>query len=331
MHLSLYFIVHRLYSLRKIYNDNEDDIMNVVWFTIFVVLFFAPFFYVYEDGCLSHRELAYPDSNFVKIDGLEIHYKIYGSQEKYMVLLHGFGSSTYTWHKIVGKLSESYTVISYDRPGFGLTERRFDLKYNPYTNEYQVELLKKLLEHLGIAKATIVGHSAGGFIAMKFALTYPQMVERIVLVDPAILTRGGVSDFLKIFFKIPQVNHVGPDVIARLITRSYGENLSQIYYDTSKLSEEDREAYLRPTRVLGWKKAFWEFVKSSEYEDITPLLPKLDKEVLIIHGEEDRVIPLQEIQELAKKLKNAKVCLIENCGHIPQEECPEQFLECLID
>ncbi|MFN4190135.1 MAG: alpha/beta fold hydrolase [Pseudothermotoga sp.] len=304
--------------------------MKILWFSIFVVVFFAPFFYFYEDGQLSHRELAYPDSLFVKIDGLDIHYKIFGKNDRYMILLHGFGSNTYTWEKVAGKLSQYYTVIAYDRPAFGLTERRFDLKFNPYTNEYQIELLKKIMDHFNIPKAILVGNSAGGFIALNFALTYPEKVEALVLADAAVFNTDPTNVFIRFLMNIPQVNHVGPDVVGRLIQRSFEEALSGAYFDPSKITDQDKEAYTRPTKVLGWKKALWEFTKAAKYKDITQDLAKINCPVLIIHGRQDRLISVKDSEELAKRLKNATLCIIDNCGHVPQEECPEEFLECVI-
>ncbi len=301
----------------------------MVWFSIMIVLFFAPFFYFYQDGEFTHRELAYPDSQFVEIDELEIHYKKYGQSERSMILLHGFGSSTYTWEKVAGKLSDRFTVISYDRPGFGLTERQFDLKYNPYTNEYQVELLRKLMDHFGIKKAVLVGNSAGGFVALNFALSYPERVEALVLVDAAVFSKDWANDFIRLVMNIPQVNHVGPDLIAKIITDSFEKSLAQAYYDPSKITEQDKEAYTRPTKVKGWKKALWEFTKAAKYADLKDQLGKISCPVVVIHGRQDRIIPLKDSEELARILK-AALCVIENCGHLPQQECPEEFVECLL-
>jgi len=305
--------------------------VNAFWLTVFIVLFFAPFFYFYEDGQFTHTELAYPDSQFVNIDGIDIHYKIHGNSERYMILLHGFGSSTYTWDKVTERLSQMFTVISYDRPGFGLTERRFDLKYNPYTNEYQVELLRKIMDHFKINRAILVGNSAGGFVALKFAISYPDRVEAVVLVDAAILNKDWTNGFTRFLMNIPQVDHVAPDIVGRLITRSFEDTLSSAYYDPSKITEQDKEEYTRPTKVLGWKKALWQLTKSVKYEDLTSQLEKINCKVIIIHGKYDKLIPPKDSEELSKKIKNAVFYVIENCGHLPQEECPQEFVECLLN
>lgn len=305
--------------------------LNILWFSIIVFLFFAPFFYFYEDGQFSHRELAYPDSQFAKIDGLEIHYRKYGQSDRYMILLHGFGSSTYTWEKITRKLSEHFTLISYDRPGFGLTERRFDLKHNPYTNEYQIELLKKFMDHFDIKKAILVGNSAGGFVALNFTLIYPEKIEALVLVDAAVFNKDWTNDSIRFLMNIPQVNHVGPDVVGKLMLKSFEETLDNSYFDPSKITEKDKEAYKKPAKIFGWKKALWELAKSTQYKDITGDLEKIQVPVIVIHGKQDKLIPLKSSEELAKALKNATLCVIDNCGHLPQEECPDEFVECLLN
>ncbi|MGM0640282.1 MAG: alpha/beta fold hydrolase, partial [Thermotogota bacterium] len=103
---------------------------------ILILLFTVPFMYVYTDGVYSHRELAYEDSKFMTIDDFEVHYKEYGKDnEQSLILLHGFGSHTYTWDKVIKELGENYHVIAFDRPSFGLTERSLNNEINIYTTD----------------------------------------------------------------------------------------------------------------------------------------------------------------------------------------------------
>ena len=88
--------------------------------------------------------------------------------------------------------SQLGTVIAFDRPAFGLTERPLEWEgQNPYSPEAQVELVIGLLDHFGVDQAILVGNSAGGTIAMQAALTYPERVSALVLVDPAVYNGGG--------------------------------------------------------------------------------------------------------------------------------------------
>ena len=75
------------------------------------------------ENVTSVHNLADPDSLFIEIDHFDFHYKTAGSGETTMVMLHGFGSSLYSWREVTPALSKTYTVYAYDRPAFGLTER----------------------------------------------------------------------------------------------------------------------------------------------------------------------------------------------------------------
>jgi alpha-beta hydrolase superfamily lysophospholipase len=82
------------------------------------------------------EELDDPDSQFMQVDGLRVHYKTYGQGEPVFILLHGFGASLFSWREVIGPLSQYGTVIAYDRPAFGLTERPLEWEgENPYSTQ----------------------------------------------------------------------------------------------------------------------------------------------------------------------------------------------------
>ena len=87
-------------------------------------------------------ELADPDSQFIEINNLQVHYKKAGNGEPVFILLHGFGASTFSWREVIDPLSAIGTVIAYDRPAFGLTERPMEWEGdNPYTQQSNLCLL----------------------------------------------------------------------------------------------------------------------------------------------------------------------------------------------
>lgn len=295
-----------------------------------IIIFLIILFYPYQDGVTDHRSLAYEDSRFINIDGLEIHYKRYGDGSRYLIMLHGFGSNTYTWEKIAKYLSKRFSIISFDRPGFGLTERRFDLDYNPYTTESHVRLIKRLMEVMGISSAILVGHSAGATIAVLFALDYPEKVEELVLIAPAIYTTSNISGWLKVLSNIPFMERVIQQIIAWIFLASPERSIGRAYYNPNKITKEDIDAYTRPTKVFGWKKALWEFTKGSRQESIETRLSEIRHKVTIIHGRQDRLIPLENSIKLNTTLVNSELFIIEDCGHIPQEERPEEVINILL-
>ena len=151
-------------------------------------------------GTLPPQQLADPDSLFVQVDGLMVHYKMQGQGQPVFVLLHGFGSSTFSWRDVMGPMAQYGTVIAFDRPAFGLTERPLPGEWvgeNPYTSDAQVDLTLHLMDRLGVDKAILVGNSAGGTIAVSTALRQPERVEGLILVSPAIYDTGGGPSWIK--------------------------------------------------------------------------------------------------------------------------------------
>ena len=92
---------------------------------LLIILFVGPFLIPVPvlKEVVSPDRLADPDSKFIQVNGLKVHYKIYGQGDPVVVLLHGFGASLFSWREVTGPLSNLGTVIIYDRPAFGLTER----------------------------------------------------------------------------------------------------------------------------------------------------------------------------------------------------------------
>jgi pimeloyl-ACP methyl ester carboxylesterase len=109
-------------------------------------------------------QLADPDSQFIYINGLSIHVKTIGQGKPVFILLHGFGASLFSWHAVMEPFSHSGTVIAYDLPAFGLTERPMDWTgENPYSSQGNLDLLLGLLNYFNVQKAIRVGNSAGEF------------------------------------------------------------------------------------------------------------------------------------------------------------------------
>ena len=119
------------------------------------------------------------DSLFIEVNGINVHYKRYGQGEPVFILMHGFGASLFSWHEVTAPLAEYGTVIAYDRPAFGLTERPMEWDgENPYSQDSQIELVIGLLDTLDIEQAILVGNSAGGTLAMLAALTADLLILR---------------------------------------------------------------------------------------------------------------------------------------------------------
>jgi pimeloyl-ACP methyl ester carboxylesterase len=278
------------------------------------------------------EELADADSQFVQVNGLSVHYKKYGAGEPVIILLHGFGASTFSWRDVIQPLSQHGTVIAYDRPAFGLTERPMPGSWqdvNPYSAEGNLKLLLGLMDALGVQKAILVGNSAGGRLAVEAALTQPQRVSALVLVDAAIYTGGGRSfGILRPLVFTPQMDRLGPFFARSLAGEQGDEFLRTAWHDPGKITPEIMAGYRKPLRVDNWDRALWEFTKmGSGTEDLGQRLSELSLPVLVIAGDDDRIVPTADSIRLGNEIPGAKLVVLPGCGHVPHEECPAPFLQ----
>lgn len=279
------------------------------------------------------QNLADPDSRFINVEGLDVHYKTAGEGEPTMILLHGFGASLFTWREVMDGLAEKGTIVAFDRPAFGLTERPMQGEWgdeNPYTPESQARITVGLMDALEIEEAILVGNSAGGTIAMLTALTYPERVSGLVLVDAAIYTGGGTPGWIRPLLRTPQVRHLGP-LFVRSIRRWGVDFADSAWHDPSGITPEVWEGYTKPLQAENWDRALWEFTLASHPLGLPDRLDEVQMETLVITGDDDRIVPTEESIQLADELPNAELVVIANCGHVPQEECPEAFLEAVVE
>ena len=319
-----------------------------------LVLLIGPFLIPIRplEGTFPAAQLADPDSQFIDVEGLRIHYKATGQGEPTWILLHGFAASVFSWREVMGPLAEMgadgahSTVIAFDRPAFGLTGRPETLRVsrrtvgshtlgvsqNPYTPEAQVRITVGLMDAVpckaspGIERAILVGHSAGGTVAMLTALAHPDRVQALVLVAPAIYVGGGTPAFLRPLLNTPQMRRIGP-LIARGIRRWGTDFARSAWHDPSKISAEVWAGYQKPLQVENWDRALWELTAASRPAGLADRLDQLTMPVLVIAGDDDRVVPTAQSIRLARELPNARLAVIPDCGHIPHEEQPDLFLQ----
>lgn len=282
---------------------------------------------------VDEETLAWPDSQFVEINDLKVHYQRYGDGLPAMILLHGFGASTFSWREVIKPLGAHGTVIAFDRPGFGLTERPLPQTWNgenPYTIDFQAELVIGLMDALDIPRGFLIGNSAGGTVALYVALKYPQRVEGLVLVDAAIYRGGGAPAWIRPLLDTPQMNRLGPWFVRSLAGEQGITFLRSAWHDPSKITDEVIAGYRKPLQTKNWDRALWELTKASRASDLSQRLDEVRLPVLVITGDNDRIVPTEESIRLARELPNARLVVIPNCGHVPQEECPTEFLHAVL-
>ncbi len=296
---------------------------------------FVPFIYPVPplENTVSEKELAEPDSLFVDVNDVTIHYQDRPAKmesDLSFIMLHGFGSALFTWDAVTKDLAQYGRVIAFDRPAFGLTERPLRGSWkgeNPYSSQGQVGLLIGLMDALNIDKAILVGNSAGGAIVTQTALEHPERVAGLVLVDAAIYAGGGSPTWVRPLLYTPQMNRLGP-YFMRQIAGEPGENfIKAAWSKPENIPEELWEDYRASLRVNDWDKALWELTKASRRPTFVNKLTSLNVPTLVLSGADDKIVPLEQSQRLASDIPNATLETLPNCGHTPQDECPEAFSE----
>ena len=125
------------------------------------------------------------------------------------------------------------------------------------------------------------------------------------------------------------MRRLGPLVTRQMV--SHGRDLIKLaWHDPNRLTPEIVEYYLKPFKVDNWDRALWEFTLANHPLGISKRLDEITQPVLVITGDDDRIVPTRDSVQLAGKLPNASLQVIQNAGHLPHEEQPEAFMEAFI-
>jgi len=308
-------------------------IVGIVLIVLILVVAIGPFLIPVPplENTKTIAQLADADSQFIELNGINVHYKKWGEGKPTFILLHGFGASLFSWREVIEPLSKFGTVIAYDRPAFGLTERPLEWEgENPYSPQAQTDLVIALMDELDIEKAILVGNSAGGTISMQAALQHPERVQALILVDAAVYAGGGAPSWVRPILKTPQMNHLGPLITRQLQAR--GKDFIKLaFHDPSKITPDIFEGYQKPLQAENWDKALWQFTVASQESGLVERLTELTVPTLVITGDDDRIVPTEQSIQLADEIPNAELAVIPQCGHLPHEECPEAFMQALTE
>ena len=308
-----------------------QKIILTVFVALLLALLVGPFLVPVPPlkGTRSERELADPDSKFVEVNGMSVHYKEMGTGQPVFILLHGFGASAFSWREVMEPFSELGHVIAYDRPAFGLTSRPMPGDWtgeNPYSPESQAAIVIGLMDALGVEKAILVGNSAGGTVSVYTALTYPERVSGLILVDAAIYTGGGSPAWARPLLGTPQMRHLGP-LLARQIASSGDDFIRTAFHDPTLVTQDILDGYRKPLNANNWDRALWELTAASHPLGLAERLTELNLPVLVLTGDDDRIVPTEESLRLGAEIPGASLVVIPNAGHVPHEEKPDEFMQ----
>lgn len=246
---------------------------------------------------------------------MKLFYKTRGAGEA-IILIPGFASGAWTWFCQTEELSKDFRVITFDPQGIGQSKN--DLQN--LSMETFVEDVLWILDDLKIEKAHILGASFGGFVALEFALRFPERVGKLIL---ACTTAGGA-------------NHVKPDIeILRSFTRN--PNLSsdeQIRYFfrpafTEKFNAEHAETVEKVCRLREEndvaEETYLAQLQTAFSFDVEDKIGEINHETLVMTGDKDNLVPMQNSINLAEKLPNAELKIIKNGSHMIFVENTDEF------
>jgi len=323
----------RIPSVRKIVR-----VLGALAILILLLLAVGPFLIPVNalEGLATAREAATEESQFITIpyqgtDGIEIHYVSRGSKlgagEPTFVLMHGSLFNAHTWKEVLDFFGERGQVIAYDQIPYGLSEKLLAGDWsarNPYSSEAAVEQLFAFLDALDLDRVILVGSSFGGVLAVQAALSDPERVEALVLVDAAVYVQEEMPAWL---MDLPQVRRLGP-----LFARRLGQDdgfIRMTYAEPDRISEERMALTKAHTQVAGWDFALWEYLRAwgTESLSVAERIPEVQQPVLVITGDGDTVVPVTDSERLDAELPHSELVVLPSCGHVPQEECPDAFEE----
>jgi pimeloyl-ACP methyl ester carboxylesterase len=257
---------------------------------------------------------------------LELHATIKGHGNP-IVFLHGFGSSSYSFHYLTDALSKKYQTIAIDLKGFGDSPKPDDRRYSVYD---QAVLVEHFIQQHHLKNVTLVGHSYGGGVALSLALLRPKLIKKIVLID-SVAYRQYIPSMMR-DTQIPIVGALG----FHLLPASYEmrESYDYLFYDKRKIDKKTLAVMAKNLQKTNAKTVFLSAVKDLVPEDIDEVSKRYKNikiPTLIIWGDKDVVVRKSTGYRLHRDLKNSKLKVIEKCGHIPHEEKPKEVLKYILD
>jgi len=248
----------------------------------------------------------------ILIDGLKINYKIAG-QGPAILILHGWGGSSDSWirvQKILAK--EGFKVIVPDFPGFGKSKTPFF----PWGLEDYTNFILNLTHYLGLENFFLLGHSFGGRIAIKFAVSFPEKIKSLILCDSAgIKQKWGKKEIL--IFQLAKIGNAifTPTPLKRLKDRA--RNLFYIFLRHRDYAKADGTMKETMKKVIN--------------EDLLNDLPQIKTKTLIIWGENDKLVPVKYAYLFKEKIENSEIKIIPKIGHSPNLEVPEKLAEIILN
>jgi len=261
---------------------------------------------------------------------IELHHEIYGSGDP-VLCIHGFGASLYSWRYFVDPLSQNYQLILIDLKGCGNSPKPPD---SHYSSKDHADLLYKFILDHDLRNLTLVGNSYGGALSLFLSILLfenePGRLRSLILIDA-----GAYKEYIPGYLKLIGVPVIGAAAIYLAPAKFMAKSILKLaYYDDQKISKAQINAYAAPIASPGGKHALLETGKQIIPPNIDALIAKykdINVPTLIIWGRQDEIIDPIVGTKLDQAIPNSSLKWIEQCGHVPQEEKPEETIPLVLD
>ncbi|HEX5225871.1 MAG TPA: alpha/beta fold hydrolase [Solirubrobacteraceae bacterium] len=280
----------------------------------------------------SSREADAPRLRRRKLHGHRVAFRQEGSGPV-VVLVHGITSSSAAWNRVLPYLARRFTVLAPDLPGHGGSDKpRGDYSLGAFAST-----LRDLLATLGHERATFVGHSLGGGIAMQLSYQHPELCERLILVDSGGLGRE-VSPLLRAAtlpgseFVLPLLaatrllgaGELAAGLLSRVGLRPATDMREMARGQASLSSADARSAFVHTLRAV--VDAGGQRIAASDRLYLARHVP-----LMLVWGERDTIIPVSHAHAAHRQVPGSRLELFRHSGHFPQIDEPQRFIDVLVD
>lgn len=267
------------------------------------------------------------DEKYVVVNGVNIRYVVRGTGSP-VLLLHGFGEFLETWAFNIGPLSKHYQIYAMDLPGHGLSEK----PAIDYSLRFTAKSVTDFMQTVRIEHASLIGHSLGGLISLSIAINSPDKVDKLILVDS-----GGLTNKVSLQYRLCALPFVCEILVKPTIKASLRQGIKRAFYNPKHITEGMIALDYKYMKMPGAKQAMLSIIRhSTSLNGPRPEVIMLDKlrrvgaPTLLIHGAQDKIIPLKYAQNACRLIPDARLKVIERCGHIPNIEKASEFNEAVI-
>jgi pimeloyl-ACP methyl ester carboxylesterase len=251
-----------------------------------------------------------PAAQFLDVRGVRMHVREAGSGPP-LLLLHGAGGAG-PWRPYQDMLAREFRLIVPDHPGWGLSDRPDWLE----SMDDLVYHYLDFLEALGLDSANVVGQSLGGWLAAELAVAHPEVVERMVLIDPAGLRHLGRP--------IPDLFTLSDAQTTRLVFHDQSAAEKEIVEEPGLDAIMQRIKNQTTFARLSWNPYLYN-------PKLARRLYRVKAPTLLIWGREDRVIPFENAELWMEAMPHARLAALDACGHVPHRERPDELARLVSD